>query len=498
MTMAHYPLHPPQDTLTSSNSKTPISATRESELGDVSSGCEPIRLPLDQTCRVYLVLEYLPRTLGTAIALEKGSPSIAQDRAQSFFWSTIRQLLVAVAHLHEHRIIHRDLKPSNIMFTDDGTLKVIDFGLSRRVKGDSLLTGYVCTRWYRAPELLVGAPYGFEVDVWSVGKMLAPLIDVSVTAFHLYLRVHRSRDDHRQPDLSRRHHHRPAAADRRLLRLASAGEHSICWRRAGCRGLPSRHARRARGSRKEVSSPHRRGGEIVFLPAIPFNFPAARNNSLLRFRLPGTLLPQGILEFITACLQPNPSKRPTAEELLRKFKASFDKATQQRERVARGGRDKQRSSRDLLEPPVLPPSQKVARVGRPATVASAPAAPVNGASQRDDCRTRGGDSMADHRRGRSSQTSGDAPPLSVRQPVSAPLAVILSTIKSAQQRRLLDAVQQSKRLVPTLSQQPVGAGGGGRIAAASESGSTSLGKRFEGGPRSCSGGSDTWNSYRSI
>ncbi len=63
------------------------------------------------------------------------------------------------------------------MFTDDGTLKIIDFGLARQIKPfQDNLTPYVQTRWYRAPELLFCAPYSFKVDIWAVGCIAAEMV----------------------------------------------------------------------------------------------------------------------------------------------------------------------------------------------------------------------------------------------------------------------------------------------------------------------------------
>ena len=51
--------------------------------------------------------------------------------------------------------IHRDVKPENILLTKTGVIKLCDFGFARTLVGD-VFTDYVSTRWYRAPELLVG------------------------------------------------------------------------------------------------------------------------------------------------------------------------------------------------------------------------------------------------------------------------------------------------------------------------------------------------------
>jgi cyclin-dependent kinase-like len=59
--------------------------------------------------------------------------------------------------MHQKGIIHRDIKPENLLISKRGTLKLCDFGFARKWN-DSMhnLTDYVATRWYRAPELLLG------------------------------------------------------------------------------------------------------------------------------------------------------------------------------------------------------------------------------------------------------------------------------------------------------------------------------------------------------
>ena len=91
----------------------------------------------------------------------------------------LKQLLSAMVTMHDRWIIHRDLKTSNLLLSNRGELKVADFGLARKlgepVRGK--LTPVVVTLWYRAPEVLLGAPeYGWEVDVWAAGCIFAELL----------------------------------------------------------------------------------------------------------------------------------------------------------------------------------------------------------------------------------------------------------------------------------------------------------------------------------
>nr|XP_019965158.1 PREDICTED: calcium/calmodulin-dependent protein kinase type IV-like [Paralichthys olivaceus] len=87
----------------------------------------------------------------------------------------IKQILEAVAYLHEHGVVHRDLKPENLLYADlslDAPLKIADFGLSKIID-DQVTMKTVCgTPGYCAPEILRGNAYGPEVDMWSVGVIL--------------------------------------------------------------------------------------------------------------------------------------------------------------------------------------------------------------------------------------------------------------------------------------------------------------------------------------
>ncbi|ORZ02987.1 kinase-like domain-containing protein [Syncephalastrum racemosum] len=104
---------------------------------------------------------------------------IKSNHFQGFSLSLIRrftiQMLQSLCLLHDHRVIHCDLKPENIMLKHPAksTLKVIDFG-SSCLENERVYT-YIQSRFYRAPEVIMGMSYGLPIDMWSLGCILAEL-----------------------------------------------------------------------------------------------------------------------------------------------------------------------------------------------------------------------------------------------------------------------------------------------------------------------------------
>ena len=94
----------------------------------------------------------------------------------------MRQLLLALQHMHSIGIVHRDIKPENILCANNGVdVKISDFGLSNRLSAATEhLRSQVGTPVYMAPEMLQKHPYDFAVDVWSVGIVCYILLSGSM------------------------------------------------------------------------------------------------------------------------------------------------------------------------------------------------------------------------------------------------------------------------------------------------------------------------------
>ncbi|XP_077983113.1 dual specificity tyrosine-phosphorylation-regulated kinase 2-like [Glandiceps talaboti] len=105
---------------------------------------------------------------------------IKKNKFQGFSLQLVRKfahsLLQCLDALHRNRIIHCDLKPENILLKQQGRsgIKVIDFG-SSCYEHQRIYT-YIQSRFYRAPEVILGARYGMPIDVWSFGCILAELL----------------------------------------------------------------------------------------------------------------------------------------------------------------------------------------------------------------------------------------------------------------------------------------------------------------------------------
>ncbi|XP_063519399.1 mitogen-activated protein kinase 12 isoform X9 [Pongo pygmaeus] len=149
--------------------------TPDETLDDFTDLKVPCSGPWHQVCGRYLVMPFMGTDLGKLMKHEK----LGEDRIQFLVY----QMLKGLRYIHAAGIIHRDLKPGNLAVNEDCELKILDFGLARQA--DSEMTGYVVTRWYRAPEVILNwmrytqtelTRASISVDIWSVGCIMAEMI----------------------------------------------------------------------------------------------------------------------------------------------------------------------------------------------------------------------------------------------------------------------------------------------------------------------------------
>ena len=89
-----------------------------------------------------------------------------------------KQMLLGLNYCHKKNIVHRDLKPENVLLTDDGIVKLCDFGSSKCIdeKKGTTSTPYTVSRYYRAPELILGKlDYNSKIDIFATGCIIAEL-----------------------------------------------------------------------------------------------------------------------------------------------------------------------------------------------------------------------------------------------------------------------------------------------------------------------------------
>jgi len=116
-----------------------------------------------------LVLDYHPSTLTAFLKKHKPNTRVVK----MLFY----QLCLALEHIHSKRICHRDLTPNNILISAQGELKLADFGSAKVLDADHVSMSYICSRYYRAPELLLGSTdYSTKIDIWSAGCVLAEML----------------------------------------------------------------------------------------------------------------------------------------------------------------------------------------------------------------------------------------------------------------------------------------------------------------------------------
>jgi serine/threonine protein kinase len=131
--------------------------------------------------RLCLVMPYCQTDMHQVIS------AVRQEVTEEHIRWWLYQTLLGLAVLHRGGVMHRDVTPTNLLLSMECDLKIADFGLARSRPGDGPelmghpLTDYVVTRYYRAPELLLGQrDYDARIDVWSLGCIAVELYNRAV------------------------------------------------------------------------------------------------------------------------------------------------------------------------------------------------------------------------------------------------------------------------------------------------------------------------------
>ena len=131
----------------------------------------------------YIVSDYMDADLATIIKINEKF----DEESLKFI---MYQLMEGLRYIHAAEVVHRDIvlmeamqKPRNLLINEEGFVKICDFGLARpllrdiKTKTSMVMTDYVTTRWYRAPEVLLGMlDYQTSVDIWSAGCVFAEML----------------------------------------------------------------------------------------------------------------------------------------------------------------------------------------------------------------------------------------------------------------------------------------------------------------------------------
>jgi len=138
-------------------------------------------LKADNDKDIYLVFEYMETDLHATIRA-----NILEEIHKQYI---MYQAFNALKYMHSANIVHRDMKPANLLLNSECLMKVADFGLARTLSdigsdqiaegsNKDVMTDYVATRWYRAPEILVGSlHYGYCADLWSLGCIFGEMVN---------------------------------------------------------------------------------------------------------------------------------------------------------------------------------------------------------------------------------------------------------------------------------------------------------------------------------
>ena len=166
-----------------------------------------------------LVLEYVPETVYRA---SRHYAKLKQPMPMLQIKLYMYQLLRSLMYIHSVGICHRDIKPQNLLLNPaTGVLKLCDFGSAKILVAGEPNVSYICSRYYRAPELIFGATnYTTNIGMFNFNSLgyfrpIGLMADISMFHYYRYLvnRLRHGRIDVGPTPLPWRERHRPAGGD---------------------------------------------------------------------------------------------------------------------------------------------------------------------------------------------------------------------------------------------------------------------------------------------
>jgi len=136
---------------------------------------------------LYFIFEYAEGNLFKLMEARRESGKSFPERS---IQCVMMQVFTGLHYIHRNGFFHRDLKPENLLVnngealfsqpgelaTKQAVIKLADFGLAREIRSRPPYTDYVSTRWYRAPEVLLGSQtYNSPIDLWAAGVIMAEM-----------------------------------------------------------------------------------------------------------------------------------------------------------------------------------------------------------------------------------------------------------------------------------------------------------------------------------
>jgi serine/threonine protein kinase len=122
-----------------------------------------------------LVMEYIPETIHRTV---RNHTKVRKLVPVTYTKVYMYQVCRALSYIHSLGICHRDIKPQNLLLdTNSSRVKLCDFGSAKVLAKNQPNVAYICSRYYRAPELIFEATdYTCKIDIWSIGCVMAELL----------------------------------------------------------------------------------------------------------------------------------------------------------------------------------------------------------------------------------------------------------------------------------------------------------------------------------